>query len=209
MIVGIFIICSIIGMLHRRCCRLTRAERRALHEARRNAFHRRRSERQAKWSRRKSAFKAFWRRMFVRGLDDEEKETMLAEQRCRAAQSQAENNLATTMEQEIAQFRTAADVVGDMVAAEEGRMRRDRGPAPTPTPFVFTNVAVPVPPPSPTGAFPDYMSVDEPLPAYEPDSAESSVVADGYRPGSDAYTPSASSDAGSSVDGALGPDSKS
>lgn len=112
----------------------------------------------------------------------------------------------TTMDEEIASFRAAADVVGAMVAAEEGRAAAASQ----------TAVLVPVPPRprSPDGAFahfaPRQSLESEGLPPYEEEdntSDASSLVADGlrYTPGSSEYTPSAGSrsDAGE-LDALLG-----
>lgn len=127
-----------------------------------------------------------------RNVEDEEKEAIL--RRIHEEDSDSDD-ISTTMEQEIEQFRTAAAVVGDMVAAEEGRTRQQ----------MRQYSSVPVPP-SPTGAFPDYMPVDEALPAYdEAASDSSSYVADGirYTPGTTTYSPSISSGDGS-LDEVLG-----
>ncbi len=108
----------------------------------------------------------------------------------------SDSELSTTMEQEIAQFRAAADVVGDMVAAEEGRARQVRGQDVGPVP------------PSP-GAFSDFIPDDEILPAYESRrslSAETSIVTNGFRytPGSSDYTPSSSGSVSRGADDVLG-----
>jgi hypothetical protein len=77
---------------------------------------------------------------------------------------------------EICEFRNAASIISDMVAAEEGRVSMDS-----------------------RASLPEYMSElgGEPLPTYEDgDGTElSSVVADGFRytPGSSEYTPEHSS----------------
>lgn len=97
-----------------------------------------------------------------------------------------------TMEQEIASCRMAADVVGDMVAAEEGRAQP-----------VVQNMAQPS---SPQIAFAQYIPEDEVLPAYDAASSDdSSIVADGmrYTPGSSEYTPSVRS-VGGGADDVLG-----
>ncbi|OIW32533.1 hypothetical protein CONLIGDRAFT_678923 [Coniochaeta ligniaria NRRL 30616] len=139
--------------------------------ARRQERHRRRAE----------------RRQFVRRLlfgpwlprhtssDEEEKEAML--------QHHEEE---TSMEEELASCRRAADVVGDIVAAEEGRgllAAQDR------TVAVAGHVEMSVVPQS---GFAPYMEDEEEelLPAY--DERSDSSVADGlrYTPGSSAYTPS-------------------
>jgi hypothetical protein len=121
-----------------------------------------------------------------RNAEDEEKEGILRRMHEEDSDS---DDVSTTMEQEIEQFRTAAAVVGDMVAAEEGRARQQ----------LRQYSSMPAPP-SPTSAFPDYMPVDEALPAYdEAASDSSSYVTDGirYTPGSSTYSPSNSSVNGS------------
>lgn len=127
-------------------------------------------------------------------IEDEEKEAIM---RRIGSNNDEEDNLSTTMEQEIAQFRTAADVVGSLIAAEGGQ---SRGYAQE-----MRQTDIPTPP-SPTSAFPDYASVDEELPAYDEGSDDSRFVADGFRytPGSSCYTSNESSITGSSLDEHLG-----
>ncbi|KAI1134502.1 hypothetical protein F5Y05DRAFT_206956 [Hypoxylon sp. FL0543] len=127
-------------------------------------------------------------------LEDEEKEAIMRQ--IHGSESEEEDNLSTTMEQEIAQFRAVASVVGDMVEAEEGR---SRGFA-----REIQQHSAPVPP-SPSSAFPDYASTDEELPAYDEGMNDPRFVADGlrYTPGS-SYTPTDSSTTGSSLDEHLG-----
>ncbi|KAK7926985.1 hypothetical protein PG985_003983 [Apiospora marii] len=169
-----------------------------------------------------------------RSLEDEEKEAIL--RRLHASSSSGHNNnnhpitsysisdteddvsvsesdsdMSTTMEQDLASFRSVADAVGDMVmAAEEGRTRRaaarhhhhhhshyqqhqPQPPPPrfTPSPAYFASR-------SRRSTFSDGISIDEELPAYEErplsrvslDSA--SHVPNGllYTPGGTTYTPS-------------------
>jgi len=126
---------------------------------------------------------------FFPGLVEDEKASVI-----RQPESDTESDLGNTMEQEIAQFRAAANVVGDMIsAAEEGRTQQRRGRREyQPPPEDYTPT-----PPSP-GAFAEYMPDDDIPPAYEERrrtpsiGAESSVVTDGFRytPGSSNYTPS-------------------
>lgn len=71
-----------------------------------------------------------------------------------------EEEVDNTMEEEIAQFREAAAMVGDIVAAEEGRARRTRQDR-------YTNDV-------------EGEDVDSP-PSYESVSNDSSVVANGFR----------------------------
>jgi hypothetical protein len=108
--------------------------------------------------------------------DEEEKEAML--------QRHEEE---TSMEDELASCRMAADMVGDMVAAEEGRALLAAAERRTAVGRVEVD-AVPQP------GFVQYMEEEdeEVLPAY--DERSDSSVADGlrYTPGSSAYTPSSS-----------------
>lgn len=124
--------------------------------------------------------------------DDEEKEAIM---RSIGEEDGDSDAMSTTMEQDIEQFRNAANVVSDMVAAEEGRSSQSE---------MVQYSTIPVPP-SPHTAFADYMALDEALPAYdEADSSDATYVADGMRfPGSSTYTPSVSS-AHSSLDENLG-----
>lgn len=143
--------------------------------ARREARRRRHAQRQK-----------FLDRLFVRGWfsdddgdDDEEKTAML--------RHHVEEE--RTMEQEIAGCRMAAELVGDMVAAEEGRAQP-----------VVQNRSEPS---SPQAAFAQYIPDDEVLPSYDAVSSDdSSIVADGmrYTPGSSVYTPSDRSVAGGADD---------
>jgi len=114
---------------------------------------------------------------------------------------------------ETAELRVAADVVGDMVAAEEGRATAVNVAA-TPNPVTVTVLA-------PTTEmetrpllqqqFLEHVGHGEELPAYDDrDGSEmGSVVADGfgYTPGGNGYTPGHSSSG--SVSDILGPDTKS
>ncbi|GKT45284.1 uncharacterized protein ColSpa_05465 [Colletotrichum spaethianum] len=194
-------------------------------EARRERKHSRRTRhRRDHREVRKEAFKAsladVWSRMFADRIpadaEDEEKRAFLsgAAARPRPSTSSDEGDFETmeSMSSEITQFRNAATLVTEMVAAEERRQRmreqeqqqrlqmpmrhaHPRGPA----------VATP---PSPTAAFAEYMG-DDVLPAYD-EHAPSVVVSDGfssYSPGSTEYVPGASSDTASNIDSVLG-DSK-
>ena len=163
-----------------------RRQRRAARQARREIRARRREAHKAAI---KAAVKGFFRRIFPGMVEDEEKAAVV-----RQPESDTESDLGNTMEQEIAQFRAAANVVGDMInAAEEGRtQQRRRRSEYQPLPEDYTPT-----PPSP-GAFAEYMPEDDIPPAYEERrralsiTAESSVVSDGFRytPGSSNYTPS-------------------
>ncbi|KAH6659641.1 hypothetical protein BKA67DRAFT_545197 [Truncatella angustata] len=126
------------------------------------------------------------------GAEDEEKEAMMRQVGEEDTDSDA---MSTTMEQDIEQFRNAANIVSDMVAAEEGRSPRGG---------MVQYSTIPVPP-SPHTAFADYMVLDEALPAYdEAGSNEGTFVSDGMRfSESSTYAPSVSS-AHSSLDENLG-----
>lgn len=109
----------------------------------------------------------------------------------------------TTMEEELASCKAAADMVGDMVVAEEGRsrqvinernMRSSQGlpqSRDVPPAGIVAN-CLPDPRNS-DSAFGIYVSANDVPPAYDDGSAEaSSVVADGLRHPDDLsrYTPS-------------------
>lgn len=207
-IVSVVLLTILVTMLHRRfCLRGTREERRARRQSRREAFQRRRASRKARC---KSFFSRLcFGRFCADDGEDEEKTAMMRER------SDSEDS--TTMEQEIASFRNAADMVGDMVAAEEGRSHQrvcqhhhchHAQQAHHPGHEVRQ---IPAELPSPTSAFPEYHGVqDEMLPAYE-DSNENtsamapSVVTDGFRytPGSSIYTPSSDGDSSVGADDVL------
>lgn len=121
---------------------------------------------------------------------------------------------------EIAELRVAADVVGDMVAAEEGRATTVAAPPPPPVPEpIVALITVPAPAPMTQVQSPpllphqllEHVGHGEELPAYEDhDGSEmSSMIADGfgYTPGGNGYTPSHSTHG--SVSDILGPDMKS
>jgi hypothetical protein len=114
----------------------------------------------------------------------------------------AEDGMSTTMTEEITEFRNAAEVVDDIVAASSRQSRAEAIP-----------IASPVSEDRPL--IDDYdigsqVGDGEELPAYEDNdgSEMSSVVTDGFRytPGSTDYSPS-QSPAGSVCD-ILGPDTK-
>jgi hypothetical protein len=91
-----------------------------------------------------------------------------------------------TVAQEIASFRTAADLIGDMVAAEEGRAAAPVQQQQQQPYRLHPALNVPIIPP-----VTDYLVMDEEeeLPAYEPaeeSEGSDSVVADGFSN----YTPS-------------------
>ncbi|CAM1511198.1 Fc.00g087110.m01.CDS01 [Cosmosporella sp. VM-42] len=202
---GIFSLLGI-GYIHRRVVRLTPEGRRALRRLR----HLSREERRARRHNRKAAIKAFFRRMFLRWTDDEEKQAML-EGRQRTRRDSGDDDI--TMEQEIAQFRQAAFMVEGMVAAEEGRSQPEAPLRDVPLRDVPLREMPqqrpsqpPVVPQHVQSLYPGYIVSDERLPSYDDETVDSSVVSDGcrYTPGSSDYTPSTS---GSNADNVLG-DSK-
>lgn len=135
--------------------------------------------------------------------DYEEKQSQFAED------PSSEDDMSTTMTDEIAQFRNAASVVDDIVSAEEGRARTvayAHGHFPHPIPIPGRDQG------ALTRGFDigSQLGDGEELPAYEDhDGSEmSSVVADGFRytPGNSNYSPEHST-SGSASD-ILGPDTK-
>ncbi|KAI1415874.1 hypothetical protein F5Y13DRAFT_155544 [Hypoxylon sp. FL1857] len=193
----------LISALCARCCAKSRKHRRSSCGGRHQTRADRCEHRDGFWAARRATLSsryseiARWLKESIRRqeLEDEEKEAIMRQ--LHGSESEEEDNLSTTMEQEIAQFRAVASVVGDMVEAEEGRSRGlVRGMQQQSTPV----------PPSPTSAFPDYASTDEELPAYDEGMNDPRFVADGFRytPGSSCYTPADTSTTGSSLDEHLG-----
>ncbi|KAG9256457.1 uncharacterized protein F5Z01DRAFT_650212 [Emericellopsis atlantica] len=131
-------------------------------------------ERLARVANRRRAFKGFLQKLFcgVFGLAEKESSTPQGRDLRTAGEEQQ-----TTLEADIAGFREAADMVESLVAIEEGRGRAsfdDR-------------------------RRPHWEEDDAPPPSYESDTAEGSMVADGFRytPGGNGYpqtTPQTSSD---------------
>ena len=162
----------LVAVIYRRCC---------CSSARRQEKQIRREERQRRRAFRRAARKHAWRSWFARhicrsraydDLDEEAKRAIVAG---RPVEGQ-EDAIAA----EISELSNAASVVGDMVAAEEGRMEG--------------RVSMD----SRVSSLPEYMSElgVEPLPTYEDEQGAelNSVVADGFRytPGSSEYTPGSS-----------------
>ncbi|KAB5540405.1 hypothetical protein GE09DRAFT_255304 [Coniochaeta sp. 2T2.1] len=151
------------------------------------SLHRRCAARRQARRQRRAARKEFVKRLFFGGWfrrasssssshEEVEKEAMLAG---RERELEEED---TSMEEELASCRRAADVVSDLVAAEEGRAAVRQG-----------HMVERVPHQQQQLRFVQYLDVeevDETLPAY--DERSDSSVADGlrYTPGSSAYTPS-------------------
>ncbi|KAI1329586.1 hypothetical protein F5Y16DRAFT_365547 [Xylariaceae sp. FL0255] len=129
---------------------------------------------------------------------DEEKEAIL--RRLHGSDSDEEDTLSTTMEEEIAQLRAAAGVVSEMVLAEDGRAASSDQPRLTRQ----RRLSVPS---SVASACPTYTTTDESLPAYhEIHRSSDAFVPDGYgySPGSPLSEPREGSISGSSLDENLG-----
>ncbi|KAI8958471.1 hypothetical protein F5Y11DRAFT_351481 [Daldinia sp. FL1419] len=188
-IVAIVFLALLISAICTRCFSVSRRSRRSTCTDRCQSRETRRHCRRNAWANRRAAIGTRysevvgWLRESARRqeAENEEKEKEAIVRQLHGSEREEEDALSTTMEQEIAQFRAVASVVGDLVAAEEGRSREyahERQQHQTP------------PPPSPTSAFPDYASIDEELPAYDEGSNDSRFVADGFRytPGRPYYT---------------------
>ena len=194
-VIGILISLLVIALHRRKCNPKNRAERKARREER----HRRRAFRRAA---RKHIIAQFLARISGYGVDggsddyEDKRQALLA--------SEAEDGMSTTMTEDITEFRNAAEVVDDMVAAQASRSPARVQPIPILSPASEDRPLMR-----------DYdigsqVGDGEELPAYDnSDGSEiSSVVADGFRytPGSTEYSPS-HSPAGS-VSDVLGPDTK-
>ncbi|CAG7564157.1 unnamed protein product [Fusarium equiseti] len=171
-----------VAYIHRRIARLSPESRRAI----RRAFRQSPEER-----RQGSALKAAYRAFVSRWVenDDDEKEAMLSGGRHRRASSTA------TMEEEIASFREAANMVDGIVAAEEGHHSRAHSYSYTPSSSTPSHSSHHT-----AAAYPTFAD-DASLPPYDDDERDSSVVTDGcrYTPGSSDYTPSNSGSNASDV----------
>lgn len=178
--------------LHRRTCS---PAKRVARQARKEERRRRRAYRRAAH---KQAISNFLTRFSRHGSDGQfedyegKREALLAD---------AEDGMSTTMTEDIAEFRNAAAIVGDLVAAEEGRSQNRSEP-------------ISITPSETSRSMRDYeigsqVGDGEELPAYEDNdgSEASSFIADGFRytPGSTEYTPSNSPSGLSDI---LGPDTK-
>ncbi|KAG4434112.1 hypothetical protein IFR05_010421 [Cadophora sp. M221] len=147
-------------------------------------------------------------------LDDEEKferERLLED---------AEDGRSVTMSEDLEQLRNAAEVVGEIVAVGHLHQNQQQyqqqslpiplahsatSPAPAPMPVVEqVNINIPIA----SNTIPQTPHFEEELPAYEDNDGSdmSSIVSDGYRPGT-LYTPSQSPNG--SLSDILGPDRKS
>ncbi|KAI0101652.1 hypothetical protein GGR51DRAFT_326021 [Nemania sp. FL0031] len=114
-------------------------------------------------------------------LEGQEKDAIMRQIHEPSSSEESSDTMSITMEEEIAQFRAAARVVGNLVTAEEGRgrsrlsehlsMARPRR--------VSTSSSI-------MSSCPTYRSVDESLPAYDENRSPEYVV-DGFQ-----YTPDSS-----------------
>ncbi|KAJ8128786.1 hypothetical protein O1611_g4850 [Lasiodiplodia mahajangana] len=114
-------------------------------------------------------------------LEGQEKDAIMRQMHESSSSEGSSDTMSITMEEEIAQFRAAANVVGNLVTTEEGRgrsrlsqhlaMARSRR-ASTPSSIM--------------SSCPTYRSVDESLPAYDENRSPEYVV-DGFQ-----YTPDSS-----------------
>ncbi|KAI0854308.1 hypothetical protein F5Y00DRAFT_222793 [Daldinia vernicosa] len=199
-VVTVILLTLLISTVYTRCFAASRKSQRIFCAGRRQTREARRQCRRNASANRRAAIGTRivgWLSESVRRQEIEEKEKEAVMRQLHRSENEDEDNLSTTMEQEIAQFRAAASVVGDLVAAEEGRSRE----------YVHGRQQHIIPtPPCPTSAFPDYAYLDEELPAYDEGSNDSRFVADGFRytPGCPYYTPNGSSTTGSSLDEHLG-----
>ncbi|KAK6954817.1 hypothetical protein Daesc_004786 [Daldinia eschscholtzii] len=203
--VTIGLLSLLIGAICMRCFAVSRRNRRSTCAERRQSRETRRHCRRNAWANKRAAIGTRyseivgWLKETIRRqeAENEEREKDAIMRQLHRSENEEEDTLSTTMEQEIAQFRAVASVVGDLVAAEEGRSREhgnERQHHVTPAPL------------SPTSAFPEYAPIDEELPAYDEGSNDSRFVADGFRytPGFLYYTPTESSTMHSSLDENLG-----
>ncbi|KAI5866503.1 hypothetical protein GGS23DRAFT_274532 [Durotheca rogersii] len=184
-IVGtVVFLAAVVGIVRICCCARSCQNRHSRCTERRRAREARRQRRGGAWAARCAAVGAMCFEVAgrVRGsvwgreaeAEAEEKAAIMRSLHASDGDETEDDALSTTIEQELAQFRAIADVVGSMVAAEEGRSReytydRPRHDIPAPAPR------------GPTTAFPDYASVDEELPAYDEQASEHRFVADGFR----------------------------
>lgn len=171
-----------VAYIHRRIARLSPESRRAI----RRAFRQSPEER-----RQGSALKAAYRAFISRWVenDEDEKEAMLSGGRHRRTSS------AATMEEEIASFREAANMVDGIVAAEEGHHSRAHSYSYAPSSSTPSHSSHHT-----AAGYPTFAD-DASLPPYDDDERDSSVVTDGcrYTPGSSDYTPSNSGSNASDV----------
>ncbi|KAI0409572.1 hypothetical protein F4802DRAFT_150382 [Xylaria palmicola] len=126
-------------------------------------------------------------------VEDQEKNAVMQQVHETDSDEGSSDTLSITMEEEIAQFRAAASVVGNLVTAEGGRGRARLLEHLPPTRPRRAST-----PSSILSSCPTYRSVDESLPAYD-DNCSPEYVVDGFH-----YTPSGSA-AGTSPPRSLSP----
>ncbi|RDW92075.1 hypothetical protein BP5796_01469 [Coleophoma crateriformis] len=188
-------LCTIfLAALHKRTCT---PDKRAKRQARREKRELRRAHR------REVHKNAIMKLMARIGGNDSESDDFEEKYKHQRLMSDAEDGMSTTMSDEITQLRTAASVVGEIVAASPD------SPRPTPSITVSVHDFACSTPSEQAPLFSDDLYSEE-LPAYEDNdgSEASSIIADGFRytPGSSEYSPSHSSSG--SVSDILGPDTK-
>ncbi|KAJ2990228.1 hypothetical protein NUW58_g3054 [Xylaria curta] len=125
-------------------------------------------------------------------VEDQEKDAIMRRIRKSHSDEESSDTLSISMEEEIAQFRAAAGVVGNLVTAEEGRGRSR---------FSLTRPRRASTPSSIMSSCPTYRSVDESLPAYDENCSPEYIDGFQYTPGSS--TPGTSSPRRSSVSDSL------
>ncbi|TID06221.1 hypothetical protein CH35J_000239 [Colletotrichum higginsianum] len=222
--VASFLLVGILALLHAAVSRRSSSRREAARRERkhsRRARHRR-DHREARNEAFKASLANLWSRMFAdrlgpgAGFDEEEKRAFLsggAHARPSSSSDEGDFETVDSMTSEITEFRNAATLVTEMVAAEERRQRMREQQDQERQRQQQQRLHMPrrgpeaaVSPPSPTAAFAEYMG-DDVLPAYD-EHAPAVIVSDGfssYSPGSTEYVPGASSDTtASNIDSVLG-----
>ncbi|KAI0460183.1 hypothetical protein F5B21DRAFT_522303 [Xylaria acuta] len=178
----------IIMILIFQCVRLLRQRRQARWEKRRNQLRQTRDDCNALVAT-KYMDLIQWLRDGLRreGVEGEEKYAMMRQLHEANIEEESSDTLSTTMEEEIAQFRAAANAVGNLVSAEEGRGRSRLSEH-----LSLTRPRRASTPSSIMSSCPTYRSVDESLPAYDEHCSPEYVV-DGFQ-----YTPDGSTSGSSS-----------
>jgi hypothetical protein len=168
----------------------------APHIQRRPRHRETREERLARVAERRRAVRNFFSSLFCGIFGYEEKkdgeEPQGRDLRHNNTGAQRQDSGDTTMEQELASLRNAADMVSSLVAAEEGRNHQVPHQHQEPQRVVEQSREVPQIPDAVQAAYSGYFPGEAPPPSYENDAAEASMVADGfqYTPGGATYSPS-------------------
>ncbi|GAP85979.1 hypothetical protein SAMD00023353_0300870 [Rosellinia necatrix] len=161
-----------------------------------------RQRRRARWEKRRSQLRASraacntlvaskymdliqWLRDGLRreNVEDQEKDAIMRQIRGSDSDDESSDTLSITMEEEIAQFRAAANAVGNLVVAEEGRGRgqnQERERERLSGRFSLTRPRRSSTPSSIMSSCPTYRSVDESLPPYD-ENCSPEYVADGFQ----------------------------